>query len=533
MVPRPRPVMPIEEARSPHELEPPIALALRRPPHDTEQPTDHRPEISADEEDLPHITAQCWTALQRANRPERLFAYGGRPHRLVVNPAGPPVLQALGYDAMRHELARVARFYRERWNRGERQTKLVAPPKPIVADLLAAPVSPLPPLDRIVSAPVFARDGRLQSEPGYQPFSHTYYAPVPGFVLPAMPVNPPRADVARATALIGELLADFPFASPADRAHAVALLLLPFVRDLIDGATPLHLVEAPTPGSGKDLLIDALLLPGTGGDVSGMTEAGNDDEWRKRLTAQLRQGPSAVVIRNLRRSLDSGALAQALTGQVWEDRLLGANDVIRLPIRCVWAASGNNPVMTSEQSRRTVRIRLDPGVERPWERTTFRHPDLRQWAAAHRGDLVWSALVLVQSWLVAGRPRGIVSLGSYENWAAVIGGVLGHVGIEGFLANRRQFYEAADLEAEPWRALVADWWARFGDREVGVAQLFSLARGIDGFDFGGGSERSEKTSFGRQLGHQRDRVFGEHRVERGKVVHKSQRWHLSTAQRGV
>ncbi len=36
----------------------------------------------------------------------------------------------------------------------------------------------------------------------------------------------------------------------ADRAHALALLLLPYARDLIDGPTPNHLAESPEPGSG-------------------------------------------------------------------------------------------------------------------------------------------------------------------------------------------------------------------------------------------------------------------------------------------
>ena len=51
--------------------------------------------------------------------------------------------------------------------------------------------------------------------------------------------------------LLDELLADFPFASQADRANAVAWLLLPLIRPSIDGPTPLHLIEAPIQGTGK------------------------------------------------------------------------------------------------------------------------------------------------------------------------------------------------------------------------------------------------------------------------------------------
>jgi len=54
--------------------------------------------------------------------------------------------------------------------------------------------------------------------------------------------------------LLDELLIDFPFADEASRANALALLLLPYVRPLIVGPTPLHLITAPTQGTGKDLL---------------------------------------------------------------------------------------------------------------------------------------------------------------------------------------------------------------------------------------------------------------------------------------
>jgi len=45
--------------------------------------------------------------------------------------------------------------------------------------------------------------------------------------------------------ILDELLVDFPFVSKADMAHALALMLLGFVRDLIDGPTPLSWIGAP------------------------------------------------------------------------------------------------------------------------------------------------------------------------------------------------------------------------------------------------------------------------------------------------
>ena len=199
----------------------------------------------------------------------------------------------------------------------------------------------------------------------------------------------------------------------------MALLLLGFLRAMVDGPTPLHLIEKPTPGTGATLMVDAIATILTGAGASVMTEGRDDEEWRKRVTAKLRQIPSIVLIDNLRHKLDSSAVAAALTAPFWEDRILGVSEMARLPIRCLWIATGNNPEFSNEMARRLVRIRLDAHVERPWQRAGFRHPDLMTWVRANRARLVAACLTLCQAWIAAGRPRGTRTIGSYENWAQV------------------------------------------------------------------------------------------------------------------
>ena len=255
----------------------------------------------------------------------------------------------------------------------------------------------------IVNTPVFGRNGTLLTAPGYHPDARLLYVPAPGFDVPPIPARPTPADVAAARALIcDELLGDFPFVSPAERAHAVALLLLGFLRGMVDGPTPLHLIEKPTPGTGATLMVDAIATILTGAGASVMTEGRDDDEWRKRVTAKLRQVPTILLIDNLRLKLDSSAVAAALTAPFWEDRILGQSEMARLPIRCLWIATGNNPEFSNEMARRLVRIRLDANVERPWQRAGFRHPDLMTWVRANRARLVAACLTLCQAWIAAG-----------------------------------------------------------------------------------------------------------------------------------
>src|SRR6185437_10610239 len=145
---------------------------------------------------------------------------------------GFPVIRSLTEDRMRHVLGRVAYWYAIRETKdGDYQRTPALPPLHVVKDVLATPNAPLPILSRIVEAPVFAPDGTLQLEPGYHPAAQTFYAADPELVIPPVPEAPTPEDVASARQLLaGELLGEFPFTGPAELAHALALLLLPFVR---------------------------------------------------------------------------------------------------------------------------------------------------------------------------------------------------------------------------------------------------------------------------------------------------------------
>jgi hypothetical protein len=490
------------------------------------------PTIYASCQDLAQVTDECWAALQAANNPPRYFRHGGLPSRIETDDQGAPIVREMTAERLRHEMSRVAAWKKRSQNQdGSWSESPARPPVDVMKDLLATPNVPLPVLTRIVEVPVFAADGTLQTTPGYHKAARTYYAPAEGLTVPPVQVRPSEKDREKAVGLIGEVLQDFPFVSEADRANAIALMLLPFVRDMVHGPTPNHLIEAPTPGSGKGLLSETLIHPAVGTNWGCVTQPRGDDELRKQLTAQFREGRSVVLLDNVN-DLSSGVLAAALTATTWDDRLLGKTEMLSLSVRCVWATTANNPTMSTEIARRCVRIRLDPKVDRPWQRGAeqFTHPDLRAWVACHRGELVWSALTLAQSWIAAGQPEAKVRpLGSYEQWTAVVGGILAHAGIDGFLANLNEFYEAADLEGQVWRQFVAAWWEKHKDGEVGTNDLFPLAQETELFDLGKGGERSQKISFGKQLMRQRDRVIGDYRVMPGGKIHKAQMWSLQLA----
>lgn len=464
------------------------------------------PVLRADAGDLAYATNRAWDVIRASNREPWLFRLGGHPTWVVPDDDGRPVAVTVGDEQLRHMLAGIAD-----WRKANRSDELVPAPPPtgLVKSLLATPDPGLPVLGGIVTTPVFGRTGTLLTEPGYHPDARLLYRPLPGFRLPPIPERPSAAEIAAARSLLlDDLLGDFPFIGAAERAHVLSLLLLGFMRAMIPGPTPLHLIEKPAPGTGAGLMIDVISTIVIGSRAAVMTESRDDEEWRKRLTAKLRQIPAMLLIDNLRSPLDSSALAAALTAPFWEDRILGVSEMARVPIRCVWIATGNNPSFSNEMARRLVRIRLDARLHEPWRREGFRHPNLMEWVAANHGRLVAACLTLGRAWLAAGRPRGARTLGSFEAWAGTIGGILEVAGVEGFLGNLDELMATSDAEGVAWRAFVGAWWDRFGTAEVGTADLFEVAIVSEPpLPLGSGGEHSRRIRLGKALGRMRDRMF--------------------------
>ncbi|MGA2224595.1 MAG: hypothetical protein ABSH41_09155, partial [Syntrophobacteraceae bacterium] len=118
--------------------------------------------------------------------------------------------------------------------------------------------------------------------------------------------------------------------------------------------------------------------------------------------------------------------------------------------------------------------------------------------------------------------------GGFEAYCNTIGGILQCAGIDGFLGSMEDFYDASDLEGEVLRSLVSVWWQEFQDKEVGVAQLYPLVDKYEiPLDLGNsGSDRGQKTRFGKLLGSLRDRQLGNYRISAGRSKDRAQQYRL-------
>jgi hypothetical protein len=160
-------------------------------------------------------------------------------------------------------------------------------------------------------------------------------------------------------------------------------------------------------------------------------------------------------------------------------------------------------------SARALRSRIDAKCANSENRTFSKNLEL--WVPEHRGDMIWAALTIIQSWIDADRPSpSIAPLGRFEEWSRVVGGVLQHADIPGFLAVRPSDHvTAADRQTYAWREFVSKWWAIVGDAEVQVTKLFEIARNVENFRLGkeDTGDDGKKRALGIALAKKKDWTF--------------------------
>src|SRR5262249_22633323 len=141
---------------------------------------------------------------------------------------------------------------------------------------------------RIAIAPYLTRSGALVQEPGYNIESKVFYAPQDSL----QNYDPLTLAEAKTLVLVA-LLGDFPLQDARSQANAVACFVKPFICDGLRGRTPMFVAEKATPGSGGTLLMDMLLWPFIGREVTkNALPQGRecDEELRKVFTSVVRGG---------------------------------------------------------------------------------------------------------------------------------------------------------------------------------------------------------------------------------------------------
>ncbi len=354
-------------------------------------------------------------------------------------------------------------------------------PKDLVNHLYYSRDLPLPYLERITRAPVFSEDGVLVNTPGYHRSARAFYAPPADLDVPTLPTRVSGDDLRKARQIIvEEWMGDIPFDGwtrdrlvsaaldgdlnnppPASLLNAIGAALEQFVRPMIDGPLPPHLLTKPTERTGATLLATTIKLVAEGAE-SVQTLADDDTEREKRIVSTLRSGTAVNIFDNVRGEIDSPVLASFWTARVFEGRILAKSDNVRLPVTCSHLITGNNPRWSTELAARMGLIRIDARCAEPGKRTGFRHADLPGWVRSNRGKLIWALLVLIQNWIEKGKPAPVNTIhwGSYDAYVKVVGGIISAAAPNWstWQTNRDQITADADSgEFDPFIQLFDAW----------------------------------------------------------------------------
>lgn len=424
------------------------------------------------------------TYLLEANAPEpKYFNFSGRLAVIEeTRKAGMKTplytIKALDVDTAREVVADQMQFMGE--SDEDKDTKFKRPTRDLLSTLVkSSRIQRFPAVGRLTHGPVMAYDGSLHTRAGYDTATEAYLC-VTGLDALEDTSEVSEEDVRRAVALFNDgPLSGFAFDSEASRTHVFCGLLQPIVRTLITGDTPLHLVEAPTRGSGKTLL--ARFIGGVNTPHIEDTFLPLDEKEREKLILSLLMTtPEAILLDNIAGFVNSPSLDKALTSQVYTGRVLGSTGTISLPNTALWMATGNNVSFGGDLASRTLRIGLDTGMEKPEQKTDYLIPDLDAWTRENRVECLKALLTLIRFWKQRDSPS--YTGDKYHRmipWMQVMGGICEAVGLPGFLDNA-EMLEEVDGEAQKWCRFVEAWHQAHGGKSVKAKELVVTAFGESG-----------------------------------------------------
>ena len=447
--------------------------------------------------------ASLWAGVHTNNHPRRLFSFNRQIARIKEDDAK---VEILDMNTAKYEFARLVNWMQE--SKNEWGTH-VDPSQNVIGDALSTHKPPLPELTQVVSMPIVTSEGRLITAPGYDAESGIFYAAESG-CLPQIDSSATKQDALDALKWIEEeILVDFPFADAASKAAAISIAILPFVRQLIHGQTPLYLLEKPAAGTGATTLGLALCYPFMGKEIPVTTWTTSEEERRKQITAHLASGGGPIFYDNMSGYVNSDVLASALTIQNWSDRLLSTSKQAEFPINSTWLATGNNPQFHAQILRRIASVRLVSLLEDPSQRTNWRHADLLHWISLHRKEYVEKILTIVMAWLNEGMPEFQGKpLASYVSWSSVMGGILQFVEVPGFLENIDLKKAAMDNESQVIREFIEAWWEEFhGEAKTPTDILSDFSAMEVAGNWDAPNRQGQVTKVGHWMAHLKDRVF--------------------------
>lgn len=400
-------------------------------------------------------------AIAALSRDDKVYARGNRLVRVLRSR-----IDRLPVETLREHLASAARWFSA--NKNGVWVHCHPPAWSIQAVDKRGQWDDIRELAGIVTCPTLLPDGRLLTQRGFDISSGLLYLPEGDWNIPS---NPTRDDGRKAVEKLRDVVAQFPWQEPIDFAAWLAELLTVVGRHAIRGPYPMFAHSANIKGSGKGKLAQIIAVIATGETVPEGALPDDEGEREKRMTGISVSG-RAYVLFDEAGEVAGPILQMVATSRRISGRILGETGDYTGPWDAVVVFAANNLQIGQDMIRRVVPVRLLSPLEKPWERQDLKQKNLLAWVAEHRCDLLTAALVILRSYVVAGRPNVKVgALGSYEDWTALVASALVWLGLPDITKAVAQ--DDADMERATILALMTAWRDAIG---IGKAMLASEVR---------------------------------------------------------
>ena len=231
-----------------------------------------------------------------------------------------------------------------------------------------------------------------------------------------------------ATDYLRELLHEFPFADDHGRSLSVQIaamvsrfgfLILPRTAQI-----PFFCWNANGPRAGKTLLVKVVEIPVAGhANIQSLPE--EKEELKKILDSEVLAGSQSIIFDNIKTTIESSALEQFATSSVHGGRRMGGNKTFSIRKQTMVMFTMNQTKVSPDIMNRSLFVDLfvkeaDPQsrkIERVIGDDYLSRPEMRH-------NILSSLWSMIHAWDAAGCPAGSSRLAGFEEWSAIIGGIV-------------------------------------------------------------------------------------------------------------
>ena len=267
----------------------------------------------------------------------------------------------------------------------------------------------LPPIHLLSRCPVLIeRDGTLVQVSDYDRESGILAFGEPA---PDMPLED-------GVALLSDMLADFHFATFADRARALAALVTPAMvfGNHLGGRAPVDLGEADASQSGKGYRAK-LTAAIYGHIVKTVTQKkGGVGSMEESFATALIQGYNFISFDNVRKTIDSPALESFLTEDTFQARSPHLTAIEIDPRRVIVQLTSNRAEITPDLANRSSCVRI---LKQPQGYRFKHYPEggTLEHVRANQPLYLGAVFAVVRAWHAAGKPQTDITGHDFRAWA--------------------------------------------------------------------------------------------------------------------